>query len=245
MAQKISDHADHHAHNSDYAALKQFYSASDLAAVQKTEKHAAEPAHQSSDLQSNQYAETLSKLVTTIAVGLAIRWFSGPYMAIAARQIYELIYTRLLGTYAWYDPRYYSIFVPAREHVGHLAFEYGPTVSSTLIAPFIYMSVGRLWRFGKTVAGKLFGVKSQPDSQAVSKPELDAAIESLRMQLECLKLDENITPVYLDAKTNPNLLYLQQNNVRTDFANVPQDNPENLFSKTMPLPSVKQIFHLI
>ncbi|MCS5707568.1 hypothetical protein CC99x_001480 [Candidatus Berkiella cookevillensis] len=143
------------------------------------------------------WLEISSKILGTLAMVLAVHWFSGPYTAIAAREIYETLYIKLYGSYRWYDLRYYTLYIPSREHISHLGYEYGPYILNTFLAPIIYKSVGKLWQWGKAIMHIFSPPENTPQNDAQNH-ELEGTIEYLISQLENLKLHDPT----LEAVTN-------------------------------------------
>ena len=135
------------------------------------------------------WLETSSKILGTLAMILAVHWFSGPYTAIAAREIYETLYIKLYGNYRWYDLRYYTLYIPSREHISHLGYEYGPYILNTFLAPIIYKSVGKLWQWGKTIMHIFSKPEAlpQPDAQ---NHNLEGTLEYIISQMENLNLHD-------------------------------------------------------
>ena len=77
---------------------------------------------------NNSKTGALIKATLGIAAAAAALWFSGPYCALIARNIFSAGYLSLYGQPGWVT--HYSYFVPAQEWVGNIAFSYGPTVLS-------------------------------------------------------------------------------------------------------------------
>lgn len=138
------------------------------------------------------WIETSSKLLGTLAMVLAVQWFSGPYTAIAAREIYTNLAEKLYGSYSWYDPRYYTLHIPSREHVSHLGYEYGPYILNTLLAPLIYKGVGKLWYLGKKAMHAFLGHET-PHPNDAQRHELEVALGHIISQMENLSMQDNTT----------------------------------------------------
>lgn len=151
------------------------------------------------------WLETSSKILGTLAMILAVHWFSGPYTAIAAREIYESLYIKLYGNYRWYDLRYYTVYIPSREHISHLAYEYGPYILNTFLAPIIYKSVGKLWQWGKTII-HIFSTPEDTSQNDVHNHEQEGKIKYLISQLENLNLRDPTLKAM--ANNTPTLLNL-------------------------------------
>lgn len=74
----------------------------------------------------NTHAELAMRLGLTAAGIIAVHWFSGPLAAVAARSLYSQAYGLLWGIPSAWNPVYWSLFLPGREHFGHLAYQWGP-----------------------------------------------------------------------------------------------------------------------
>ena len=109
-------------------------SATDIQQAEISNSESEPSAATPSSMPANHQQLSAHRVCSALAITLALAWFSGPYVSIAARQIYEyLFYSYYQHHYAWYDPRgawqygnYVAVYLPGQEHVANLAYQWGP-----------------------------------------------------------------------------------------------------------------------
>ncbi len=156
------------------------------------------------------------KLALSAITAGACLYLGGPTASTSARFIYDNVYAIKYGLPAFYEPSYWLSYMPMREHVAHVAYQYGPQLAGAVVAPLTYKATDGLgWLSNKLNA--LFKKKSpqatiiilgsQPKEKdetniTLSVPanplaemtdeELNLEIEKIISQLKALKLsDEN------------------------------------------------------
>lgn len=161
-----------------------------------------------SPVNQGNFAETCSGIIASIATAIAINWFSGPYIAVAAREIYEWLCNHLFGNYQWYDPRFYTVHVPAREHVSHFGYVYGPYIVGTLMLPLVYKGFGKCWRWMQSCWETYRDTSEETTqiAQAISDEALLQAVDEVRIKLEKLSLEGNPAFIPTPLQSSPTLL---------------------------------------
>ena len=82
---------------------------------------------------SLEVAKHIAAGALVLGIGGAGIWFSGPFCALAARSIFSAGYGALFGTPSVSSLSYWVAYLPLKEHVGALAYNYGgPIVGPAL-----------------------------------------------------------------------------------------------------------------
>lgn len=180
-----------------------------------TSTHESVPATENTSLQLGFY----SKLALTALASAAILYYSGPFASVAAREAFTQAYAWRYGMPSGLS--YWTTFMPLREHVGAVAYNYGPKVASTVAIPATYKTVDGLNWLGKKIAslGQIF--KDKPPVAAIKEEEVkqeiqpavenktakasltDEEIEALIASFELLRISDDELPaneVKIDIK---------------------------------------------
>lgn len=114
-------------------------------------------------------------LALSFAAAAACAYFGGPLAAIAARAIYTQAYGLLFGVPMWYQPSFWLVFMPGREHIGALAYSWGPTIIGPITGALTYV----LLTTGKYIGGKAYTAGEYLLSVARKQPTEPVAPEQL------------------------------------------------------------------
>lgn len=89
------------------------------------------------------------KLSIMLTGATLIAYFSGPFAAIVAREGFTYLYGHLYGIPSYLSIENWTVFSPMREHIAHLAYNYGAGTLALLCAPILYKSWDLFkWAFG-------------------------------------------------------------------------------------------------
>lgn len=107
-----------------------------------------------------------------------IAYFSGPFAAIVAREGFTHIYGYLYGIPSLFSIENWTVFSPMREHVAHLAYNYGAGTLALLCAPILYKS----WDFFKWAFG--FSKRSVEEIEREHISDLSEGVNQLDHRLQ-------------------------------------------------------------
>ena len=90
-----------------------------------------------------------AKWIITITGATCIAYFTGPYTAMVAREAFSLGYGYLYGIPSFFTLENLTVYSPMREHVGHIAYNYGAGTLALISMPFLYKSLDMIKWWGK------------------------------------------------------------------------------------------------
>ncbi|MFO1258488.1 MAG: hypothetical protein U1E78_08800 [Gammaproteobacteria bacterium] len=137
-----------------------------------------------------------------------IAYFSGPFAAIAAREGFTYIYGHLYGIPSYFSIENWTVFSPMREHIAHLAYNYGAGTLALVCAPVLYKS----WDFFKWAFG--FSKRSQEEIECEHISDLSEEVHVLDSHLQELAriLRDNKSVAMTEVLKKPKL-WSSQNDV--------------------------------
>lgn len=107
-----------------------------------------------------------------------IAYFSGPFAAIVAREGFTYFYGHLYGIPSYLSIENWTVFSPMREHIAHLAYNYGAGTLAVLCAPILYKSWDLFkWAFG-------FSKRSEADLEREQILDLSDELQELDHHLQ-------------------------------------------------------------
>ncbi len=113
-----------------------------------------------------------AKWIITITGATCIAYFTGPFTAMIAREAFTLGYGYLYGIPSFLTIENLTVYSPMREHVGHVAYNYGAGTLALVSMPFLYKSLDMLkWWQKKTIPLK--------ENQDVNFNDLNSKIDDL------------------------------------------------------------------
>lgn len=153
------------------------------------------------------------KMGVTIAGLVAVHWFAGPYAAIAGRALYSKAYAALWGIPSAWNPLYYAVYLPGREHIGYAAYKYAPWAVNALGGWFYHKTVDGVKLLGQGAVGA-YNWAMTPKAAQAEAPKMTAEqikaerdkMDSTRIETDFAKLaqkmeamDINNTPVFFKS----------------------------------------------
>lgn len=117
------------------------------------------------------------KLAITITGATCIAYFSGPFAAIVAREVFTGIYDYRYGIPSFLSVENFTIYSPLKEHVGHLAYNYGAGTLAVLSTPILYKS----WDLCKWALG--FSKRNEEEIEREQISELSEGVSTLDVRL--------------------------------------------------------------
>lgn len=128
-------------------------------------------------------AEWGMRLGLTAAGLFATYWIAPAYSAIAARYIYTQAFGAVYGMPSAWNPVYWAAYLPGREYVGTMAYQYSGQLMSAIGLPIFHKGVdaakyagNTLYGYGAGLYNWMTGANEQIDADANDHIPMDAIV---------------------------------------------------------------------
>lgn len=138
------------------------------------------------DAQNGKWTKTelAFKIGITIAGVVAVHWFAGPYAAIAARALYTKAWGAMWGIPSAWNPIYWTMYLPGKEHFGYLAYKWAPWAVNGLGGWFYHKAVDGVKAVGNGAYNLVNWARSGKNATSPAQP--NPAVDIIKAERDAL-----------------------------------------------------------